>query len=72
LMRVMAGDAFAIFNRLMFDFGGSDLLLGIFVAIETEFAVRLDQEFFVVRNVRVMAGGAFAVLNGLMFDFGGD
>ena len=67
----MAGDAFVVFNGLMFHFGGSDLLLRIFVALEAELAVWFAQQLLVLRLMRVVAGSAFVVLDGLMFDFSG-
>src|SRR6185369_13659315 len=69
-MRTVAGEALAVFHRLMFYFRRSRLLFEIIVAIETKLAVGFNQQPFVIGAVRVMAGGALAVLHRLMLEFG--
>ena len=54
----------------MFEGGLGDLLLQVIVALKTQFAVRLDQQFLEVRLVRAVAGGALPVFHRLMFDLG--
>lgn len=66
----MAGDALAVFHRLMFHLGGRNLLLHVIVTVQTKLATGLEQQLLIFRLMRVVAGGALAVLDRLVFYFG--
>ncbi len=65
-MRVVAGSALAILDRLVFNLGLRELLRNIFMTLATELAARLEQQLLVIRRVRVMAGSAFTILGRLV------
>src|ERR1051326_9311055 len=68
-MRLVAGGALAVLDRLMFDLACGKLLFHVFMALEAQFAVRLEQQPFLRSRVRVMAGQTFAVLDWQVFAF---
>ena len=70
-MGIMAGSALAIFDRLMFDLGGRDLLLKFVVTIGTQFAIGFFKEMLDIGFMGVVAGGTFAIFDGHVFDLGG-
>ena len=65
-MRIMTGEAFAVFDRLMFCFCGFRKGL---VAGEAKGLAFLQNHFGMSITMRIVAGRAFTVLSGLMFEF---
>ena len=63
----MAGSAFVVLHRLVFDLCSRELFLKVVVAFKAKLPVRFDQKFLVVRDMGAVAGGAFVVFDGLMF-----
>jgi len=67
----MAGSAFVVLHRLVFDLCSRELFLKIVVAFETKLSVGFDHELLIVRDMGAVAGSAFIVLDGLVFDLPG-
>jgi len=64
-MRIVTGGAFAVFDRLMFGFGGHGESI---MALQTQGLARLHEHFGIRRPVRIVARGTFAVFNRLMLE----
>ena len=71
LVRVVAGDTFAVFDRLVFDLSLGELLRNLLVAFVAQLCAGFNQQLLVIGAMRVVAGDALAVFDRLMPALGG-
>ena len=68
-MRIVAGIAFTVFDRLVLNFGRGHCRLNVLVAFGTELAIGLEEQFRLLRLVGIVTGGTLTIFHRLVPDF---